>query len=299
MKDDRNLLFTHVDVSSGSSCTPMQVGVPAGASLAGSPLLLKARPLLVPLALEDKDKVALARISFSGSKKVHSFTVEGLSSADRRVFFWESDRKLHLFWAVSRDHRVGHAVLDLKRVSGGFKVKKPLKAQGGVELIRPYLDRSLPVSDLRALYLGEGEISGEETKPRLKCWAVSIGVEGVSAVQVDAGSGETDRTVTLKAKKSGGLQFLDSAVSGENGLCLILRDGVGRLWYGSTLRGTLEPLDRAAGRKIRAADSPVLVASRTAPWVHLQYIRNGRSLEYVRMEPADEPDPVEKMQEGR
>ncbi len=299
MKDDRNLLFTHVDLNTGSSCPPMQVGMPSGAVLAGSPLLLKDRTLLVPLMLEDEDRFALVRLSYSGNKKVHKFKVKGLSEAEHRVCFWESDQRLHLFWSTSGENRVAHTVLNLKRIPRGFSKHKSIRTADTVSLIRPYLDRSLPVGDLRALYLGEGSTSGAHVKPRLKLWCVSAGSEGLSASRIDAGSGETGQTVTLRTKKAQGLQFLNVAVNGENGLCLLMKDDDDRLWYGSTVRGSLELLDKAAGRKIRASDSPVLLASRTAPWVHLQYVRNNRSLEYARLEPGDEPDPVEKSQEGR
>jgi len=299
MKDDKNLLFTHVDLMTGSSCQPMQVGIPDGAALAGSPLLLKDRTLLVPLVFIGKDDFALVRVSFSGSRKVQTFTIEGLSNAEARTCFWEFDQKLHLFWYNLKDEKVSHTVLDLLRPSKGFIVKKTFQAPAGVVLLRPYLDRSMPAKDLRALYLGEGNASAVERKPRVKFWCVTMKNDGPAVFSVDTETGDADETVVLKAGKPEGLMIVDSAVTTENGLCILMKDSEGRLFYGSTLRGTVEPLDRISGKKVKPGESPALMASRTGAWVYLQFVRQGKGMEYIRLEPANEQDPVEMMKEGK
>ncbi len=76
----------------------------------------------------------------------------------------------------------------------------------------------------------------------------------------------------------------------------LLADDKDQLHYASTLRGAAQPLSEVAGKDIKLTDFPGLIAaSRQSayPWVHLRYVEDGKLIDYVRLEPADERDPVE------
>ena len=95
-----------------------------------------------------------------------------------------------------------------------------------------------------------------------------------------------------------GLRVHRSVVTCRNDLIMILADSEDRLHYASTTRPALLALQEVTGKEITLEDHPGLLASSRAavrPWVYLTYIdRQRRVIDCIRLEPADEQDPVER-----
>jgi hypothetical protein len=63
------------------------------------------------------------------------------------------------------------------------------------------------------------------------------------------------------------------------------------------MRKHLEPLAQLVRAKVTLRDDPALLAAGQGalePWVHLRYVKSGKKFSYIRLEPENEPDPVEK-----
>lgn len=299
MEGDSGFSFAVTGFPTGVTGTPVRVDLPFEATPAGSPLLLSDKTLIAIFLCREKDSVALVKAPPAGRPEIHRYVLEGISSADKRTIFWEDDRMLHLFW-VTRRTGIRHAALRLSEPDKGFLSPDTIEAGGEVVHFVPYLDRSIPAETLRSLYLGDDDSGGGTGTPGIMVWCVTQRPEGLSCVQIDAaGGGPPSREYPIRVKKAKGLTVVASAVTNGHGLALLLKDGRDRLWYGSTMRGAAVPVDAVAKEKAGLGGSPDIVASRTGPWVYLQYVKDGKALEYIRLEPEDEPDPVETSGQGR
>jgi len=272
--------------------TPVRVELPFEGLPAGSPLLMADRTMIAPFFCKEKDGFALVKVPPSGGPEIHRYVVDGISAVARRSIFWEEDRTLHLFWLQGKT-AVCHAVLSLRDPEKGFS--SPAAIDAGAEVVHfiPYLDSSIPAETLQYLSLGVANPVEDTVLPRIRIWCVTVKPAGLSCARLGEGNGPSEPASVIKIKRLKGLRIIGSAVTNEYGLALLLKDGRGRLWYGSTMRGSAAPIDAVTKSKIRMSDSPDIVASRTAPWVYLQYVRKGKALEYIRLEPENGRDPVE------
>ena len=59
----------------------------------------------------------------------------------------------------------------------------------------------------------------------------------------------------------------------------------------------MQPLQTLVKRNIRLSNYPALMKSSKdglASWVHLRYVSNKGSIEYIKLEPENELDPIEE-----
>ena len=79
---------------------------------------------------------------------------------------------------------------------------------------------------------------------------------------------------------------------------MLLLNNDGQLAYGSTVRRLVSRLAEVIGQNVTLDQFPGLMAAGERglePWVFLRYLdAKGQRIAFARLEPANEPDPVER-----
>ena len=102
--------------------------------------------------------------------------------------------------------------------------------------------------------------------------------------------------VTFPVSEIKGPEIIGSATDYDYNFCLLVKDAEGVLYYGSTTRGGMAPVAKICGQDITVDQFPGLItATKTGlfPWTYLRYVKEKNAIDYIRLEPADTPDPIE------
>jgi len=295
-----SLYLTPAHVATGDVRAPVRVALPKQAEPVGWGLSLGDDSLMVPLFEQDSEELLLFQILRSGSTTLRRFNLDGFSALAPYRCFWGLNQQLHLAWFDQSDMKVRYALLSWKAEDKGVLDSISYDSSDPVIWLDVYLDKSLSQEELRTLYLGEGKAEPpNQHKPKVMLWSVSRRPNGLVCKRVHLKNGTCTQEIMLPAENSAEYSVVHTVVTAEHELSALLKDKGGRLYYGSTNCRTIVPLDKVAKPGITLDDHPCLVKGSPYPWVHLRYVSRGKAIEYIRLEPDDERDPIEKMSQER
>ncbi len=301
------LQYGTIDVEQRRAGPPADIRMPFPGRPLTSPGSLPDGTLLVPVTDAKRQRVAMMQIDPGGGTKSYELELGPVKPLGPYACFWEYDQFLHFAWTTPNGWDVQYARLSLVDPASGFATRGVQLANEPILALDAYMDLDAPVRERRML---EHSHSPEETSaiadllsPKLMLWCVSRGPGRLTCVRVNATEGGSQPVTAMATERAGDLRVHRSVVTGRNELAMILADPEGCLYYASTARRALRPLAELTGSEITLGDSPgLLTAARSAlrPWVYLVYIdRRQGAIDYHRLEPADEPDPVERERSAR
>ncbi len=300
--DERGqLLVGAVDASKPRPTAGVELKPPFKGRPLASPLSAAGGVLFLPFADEPRQRVAILRVETNGAFQATELDLQSAKPLGPYVCYWEYGRRLHFAWAAPRAREVFWGRLPLDDPKLGFTTRSAWVADDALLWLDAYLDLDTPARG--APYLEELRPPDQQgtavatPAPAFMLWAVSETASGLKCTRVNAASGTPTAGPTLSTDGIKDPRVVSSAVTYTYELALLLADGKDQLYYGSTARGTVQPLSKVAGREITLKDCPGLLAAggnARSPWVHLRYISERKSIEYVRVEPAEEADPVER-----
>jgi len=211
--------------------------------------------------------------------------------------FFEYDRRLHFIWTKAKGRQIDYAMLPLDDMESGFAARTIHIANDPVLWFDAYLDRGMNILQLKSLYLGDpppsGEQEGEEPLARVMAWCITSKDRQIVCTPISATDSSMGRPVSFQTGSAGDVSVLGSVTTSKGGLALLLVNGNGRIFYASTMRRRLMPIEDAVGIPVTQANCPSLMRGSRYPWVHLRFITDARMISYVRLEPVSEFDPVE------
>lgn len=283
---------------------PTDVKAPFAGRPLASPASLPDGQLIVPLVDAKRQRVAVVHLDAAGGVRAQEINLNGRHPLGQYVCFWEYEDFLHFGWAVPNGFEVAYARLPLADLSATAPPTVVHRAREPILALDAYLDNdaphrlrqqlsfTIPPQDLESVarFLG----------PQLVLWIVTQGSGALLFSRLRVDEQRCDPLLAIPSAARGLLRAYRTAVTLDNQMCMLLVDKDLQLYYASTARRTLSPLAEIIGREIALSDQPGLLTGTRAgirPWTFLNYIdRQTGAINYVRLEPFDEPDPVERIQ---
>ena len=294
----QRLAMAPVDLTNGAALPPVAVKkVPRGEPLE-SALSLPDGSMLLPYA--DPKTFSLLHLAPDGKSEAHELDLGQNAPVGPYACFWEQDLRLHFAWTKTRGRQIDYAMLPLDDPASGFARRTVYISNDPVIWMDAYLSRTLPATQAGSLYLGDDDTEPEPVDPPLPevmLWCVCEQAGRYLCVPVNASTGGAMAPVVLQSGGLTGLRVISSVVTSEYGLALLMADAGGKLYYGSTMRKSIQPLEALIHMQIHSGDFPALMKGgdrALEPWVHLRFVFGGQSFQYLRLEPEHEPDPFEK-----
>ena len=148
----------------------------------------------------------------------------------------------------------------------------------------------------------EQEVQPGEDEPRdapgdrMYVWCVLRRGDELECQRVRVPDADTKPDASFALPSGGDWRVVSSTVSNAYDLHLLLADAKDQLYYASTSERKIEPIADAAGQPIGIAQSPALMTAGAfgdMPWVYVRFIKDGKQIEFARLEPEDR-DPVER-----
>ncbi len=291
-----------VTIQDEASISGWEVKPPFKGRLLLSPLSMPDCRVFVPYADENGKKVAILEIDADGDVKIHEIDVSKTQGLGPYVCLWQYDAWLHFCWAGAGGREIQHARLPLHDTAAGFVTHSAHTSDDPILWIDGYVDTKAPARD--APYFDEQlppERRGQVEMPppaAVMLWCVASATAGLRCVRVDVAksTGRLDQTLPTGGAKE--LRVLSSVVTHENfSLAMLLAGEKNALYFASTATRRFEPLDKLVKEQVTLESCPALItASRqgTAAWVYLRYMAHDKTVRYLRLEPENEPDPVEQ-----
>ncbi len=298
--EHEHLMLAVADVDKARAGSWAQLDPPFKGRPLASPLTMPDGGLFLPFADPKKEKVAILHMEASGSIQAHELDLGKVKPVGPYACYWEYDSRLHFAWAAPNGREIQLARLPLDDPASGFSSRSVYLADDPIVWIDAYLDTDAQF--VEAPYFEEQIPPGQPGQtplspgPRVMIWCVVKSSSGLRCLRVSTASNQAQQTAALTGAGDQDLRVIASAVTYDYELALLLADDKDELYYASTLRGAAQPLSEVAGKDVKLTDFPGLIAaSRESayPWVHLRYVEDGKLIDYVRLEPADERDPVE------
>ena len=306
--DGRSVRFAIADTLKGQTGKPAEVKLPFPGQPLDSALSIADGVMLMPFTDAKKTRLALLRVPPGGKAEPFELDLAGAKPIGPYVCLWEYDQRLHFAWVAPNRRQVEYAMLTLYDLEAGWVRRASLTFNDPVVWLQGFLD--YPASPLAEQeFFSESGLGGpeeeepaeaedEEPRPMLFCITEKSGALGCRRAAL--ASGHQEAVCSFGAGGPAGLRVIQSALTYDQGLALLLVDSQRKLYYASTMRRTITPLRAPAGAEIAVSDYPSLVAAlgeAHSPWVHLRWVREKKSIEYLRLEPEDQPDAVEKAAE--
>lgn len=306
--DDRNRLqFVAVDPQNPRPAVGVEVEVPfKGCELLNSPLSMGEAKLFVPLVDEKKKTVAILHVNSDGSAKSYELDLGEVKPLGPYACFWEYDARLHFAWATPNGREIMLGRLPLDDPASGFPKRSVYLSDAPILWIDAYLDADAPTRE--APYLEELIPPEQRDKvpppptPGVMLWCVTETATGLGCTRVNAALGQGKSVANLPTGGAKDLRVISSVVTYEYELAMLLADAKDQLYYASTIQGSVRPLEEAAGKVVTLQEYPGLIASSRfarSPWVYLRYVKDKASIDYIRLEPADNKDPVERQEAAK
>jgi hypothetical protein len=297
----QRLSYAPADLEHGKIHPSRQIKLPCEGTPVGTAFTLPDLSLLVPYADSRHQRLVLLRLPETGAPQSYPLQLEGPLPFGPMVVR-ENDQTLYLAYAGQKGRSVACAKWSPKNPSQGLSEPKTFVLKAPIAWLDAYWDKTLAPQTQRSLYLGddaspEPNVQAQRPSPRLMLWVVTRQANTLSCTALNTQDGTVNPAVRFDLPAGHALEVKQSVVTASNALALLLSDAGGRLYYASTMRKRLEPLARIANTKVTLRNDPALVAAgqnALEPWVHLRYVKNGKKFSYIRLEPENEPDPVEK-----
>lgn len=305
--DDRDRLqFVAVDPQKPRLGMGVEVEVGFKGDLLHSPLSMPDGSLFVPMVDKKKQTVAILHVQSDGDAKSYELDLGEVKPLGPYSCFWEYDARLHFAWAAPRGREIMLGRLPLDDPASGFPRRSVYLSDAPILWIEAYLDTDVPTRE--APYLEELIPPEQRDKvppppsPGVMLWCVTETPTGLACIRFNPAQGHSKVAATLNTGDVKGLRVIGSVVTYEYELVMLLADAQDQLYYASTIRGSVQPLAEAIGKVVTLQEFPGLIAaSRFAqsPWVYLRYVKDKASIDYIRLEPADEKDPVERQEAAK
>ncbi|MGI9013133.1 MAG: hypothetical protein ACR2GY_02675 [Phycisphaerales bacterium] len=282
----------------GGPAQPIPVKSKATGDLLASSIVTPDGAVWAPLLDARANRLTLLRITPAGAAT--EFPVDLGGPVDAMHPFFEYDARFNLFWAAPRGREVKQARLQLAEPEAGYVTRSVDTTDDSITWIEAYLDLDAQFGEQpmfeEQLEPEQRNDMPEPTGPKLMFWRLATAGDQLLCSRVNVTN--NTRTVEMRVPLANIKQprVLSSVVTHRYQLALILADASNQLYYFSTIRRTIVPLAEAAGRAIVAAQFPGLMTAgdqALEPWVHVRFI-DGDSIGCARLEPADQPDPVER-----
>jgi hypothetical protein len=296
---DGKFFFAAVDLQSGQAGEPVEAKLPFRGQCLDSALSMPDGTLMVPFADEAKGRVAVLRVA-DGEVTPYLLDLGAARPLGPYVCFWEGAARLHFAWAKEGGRQVDYAMLPLDEPDAGFARRSVHVANDPIVWLDAYLDEEAALEGLPYFeeHMPEDQRAEdfEPQPPKVMLWCVTRGVGRLACTRVGAADSQSKAAASFGTQPLRGLRVLGSVVTHRYELALLLADAADRLYYASTVRKAMLPVEQLAGRPVALGSFPALMTACGAalePWVHLRYVQDGEVIQYVRLEPADEPDPTE------
>lgn len=291
--------FVPIDVKNARPGPPVEVRkLPFKGWPAAPALSCRDGSFLVPFTDYKKTRFALLHVDPSGEVQPCELDLGRNAPMGPFVCLFEHDARLHIVWTKAKGRQIDYAMLPLDDLESGFATRTVQISNDPILWFDAYLDRSLTILELQRLYLGEegapGNPPDEEPPPtKVMAWCVSSRPGRMVCTPVSMTDSAVQQPVSFSLPRGSNMSVLGSVTTSERGLALLLADGQDRTFYASTMRRTCQPLEEIVGIPIASAQFPSLMRGSSYPWVHLRFVMGARMINYIRLEPEDEPDPVE------
>jgi hypothetical protein len=250
-----------------------------------------------------RSKVAAVRVARNGAVSARELDLEKHQPLGPYACFWEYDARLHFAWAAESGREVMVARLPLTDPAADFTSRPAFQPDDPVVWLDAYVDIDAAFRDQP--YFEEQVPEDErdklpETQPSpIYLWCVTTGGGRLTCHRVNVADNQSKAEAGFSAPGGEDLRVISSAVTCRDELALLLVDPKDQLYYASTTGGAITPLADAARREITLDRSPsLLTASESGfePWVYVRFIERKSTIEYVRLEPDYEQDPIERAQ---
>lgn len=300
------LQYCAVAQSTLRAAPPADVKAPFAGRPLSSPASLPDGRLIVPLIDTKRQRVALVHLDARGGAHTQELHLNGHLPLGCYTCFWEYEDFLHFAWATPQGMEVAYLRVPISDPSATATPSVAFRSREPVLALEAYLDDDAPRRERQHLSysLSPDDLEGVARflGPQLVLWAVTHATGALVFTRVHIADQRCEPTLAIPCAARGPLRAHRTAVTRDNQMCAIIVDADERLYYASTARRTITPLSEIAGRELTLADQPGLItATRVAPrpWTYLTYLdRQTGVAKFVRLEPHDEVDPVERTQES-
>lgn len=302
LNSSNKLFFCAVDLKNGVSGPVVAVNTVYSGKPLQSALSMADGSMLLPFTDEKKENFSLLHIAADGKVDTYDLDLGVNSPLGAYVCFWEHDQRLHFVWTKPRGRQLDYAMLPLEDLSAGFSSRTIYIANDPLLWIDAYLDNSLPVADIRSLYLAEedSEPDPEELEPlppSLYLWCISEMPGRLACMPVSMQGAVVRRPVFFSTSGINDLRIISSVVTYENEFVFLAADSGGKLYYASTAEKNMKPVGSISDQPINESNFPALIKAGPGgnePWVYLRFVTNQKEIDYIKLEPADEADPFEQ-----
>jgi hypothetical protein len=265
-----------------------------------SPLSMPGPELWAPLVTADGSAVSLRRIDAQGAAQAFGLELTDSKPLGPYVCFWESGERLVFAWTAERGREVRVARLPLRDPGTGFVKRSLLVSDDPILWIEGFIDNTARSAEAPMF---ESQVPPEDRDKRfhvppspvvLIC--VALRSTNLHFTRVNVADEKSKVFAVLPADRVQNPRCISAAVTYEQECVLLLADAKDELYLASTKTGRVSALSEAANAPVKLSNHPTVVAatrSARSPWVHLRYIA-GQQVRYVRLEPVNEQDPIER-----
>jgi hypothetical protein len=298
---DGQLHVMPIDMTKLEQAEPVPVQTPWPGTVLDSPMSMPDGTLLVPFTDMGRRRFALLRVQPDGSAEALELKLGREAPMGTCLCFWEYSFRFHFAWVCPNRRQVEYAMVPLDDLVGGFVTRTARISNDPIVHLAGYMDAELPPDVEQKIWNPAPEEADEDVEippDRFMLWCVA-GREGkLVCTPVEAATAAAESPTAFSTADLSGATVIDSAVTSEHGLSLLLADGGDVLHYASAALKRVASVESLTGKAITRGQSPGLTAAcrhAFAPWVHLRYVSEAGGIEFERLEPADKQDPVEKL----
>jgi hypothetical protein len=295
------LQLTPVDLQRPHENPAVHLKLPFPGRPLQSPLTLAPDAVAFVLADDKGERLAGVRADLSGACQAAELDLGKGKPLGAYACLWQFDQQLHFLWAGQRGRELMYGRLQLGDVPGGFATRTLHIANDPIIAVDAALDLSATLQGMPYFADPKKEESATElhepSPPGLIVWCVTSSRTKIVATPLVVGGTVKKAPVAFTHDNADALKVVSSVVTRVHELVLLLADSQRHLYVASTSTRSLEPLAEVTKASVLADQSPALVAAREnglEAWVYLAYIADKSAVKFIRVEPKDEPDPVEK-----
>ncbi len=287
-----------VDTTGRAPPAVVPVKIPEGGVILESPLSLRDRSVFIPVLEGKGTGLTVLHVTPAGASKSYRVDLGPARPVAACSVAWEYATRMHFAWVGKDRRRVMVARLFLDDPESGVFTESAWLADAPVLWLHMFLDTAARPGGAPAfehLTKPEDRDRIDPEPPQPAVWGVCRSGNEWQCVRADLGTVRRRVGARFDVKDLEEPRVTASALDASGELCLLVADAKGGLHYASTVRGSLEPLEKVAGRRISPNQQPGLMAAGrggTLEWVYLRYIDGeaGR-IAYALVEPEGEADP--------
>jgi hypothetical protein len=261
--------------------------LPFRAVVAGSPLSCRDGSLFVPVTDETKTRAGVLAVRAGQAPAFVEAPLDNHGPVGAAAWVWEFEDWLHLVWGKARAREFSHTRLPLADAAGGFTTPAVLPLDEPLLWMDGTVDIAPPPI---------GPPKEQPEPPHARAFMVTAAEGRLLVHTMDLRVRLAETLCSLDVGKLGAVQVVNSFVTSENHLAMIVQDGHGALHYASSKLKTVRPLEQVVGAPVGPPQQPAVLAgglTATRPWVYVRYLdKPGGRFRFVLVEPPDEQDPM-------